>query len=843
MRADALVAARLPHRLLRGLRLWLLAVALALGMANAARAQITLVAVATPDPPSNAVSSLTIPAPAGVVANDVLLALVADRNGDTGGIASAPAGWSLVTSTRDGARLGMYLYLKVAAAGEPVDYTWTFTASSRSAAAIMAFRGVDTASPVVTSGSQVNGASTSITAPSITPGVANTMLVGFWANINGNAVLTAPGSMSTAFLLAATGAGPNGLALLGASAIHAPTTATGTRVATSSLSLAGTGHLVALRPGAAPPVAPGGFNAFETSTPAGAISGVIKTKLAGAPFTLSVVALNTTRTAVATTFTGNVAVQLLDASNNSGALDAASGCRGTWTPILAVSPDPQFVAASNGRINVGFSVANAWRDVRVRVTYTGTSTVVGCSTDNFAIRPASFASVQALDGNDAVIGLSRALDNAAAASGVVHLAGRPFSVLAQAVSATGAATSGYSGVPVLAATGCVLPAGCAAGALASTLTGSAGNVTGSATYMEAGVITALLSDADFAAVDAADSTAAERTVASGAVTIGRFVPDAYRLTVATAPQFVAPLCAAGPGRQGFNFVGQPFSFGTAPVVLATPLNAAGSDLANARPRYGAAHVNNAVTAAGAPVALAGVTSVAGIAHGATSLISFDAGSFTFARGTAPVPSFTPTLSMTVNLADSTETATAGNSTINALAPLVITPIDFAAAAGNFHYGRAQLRSTLGDVRRELYVPLEIQRFNGLGWVALTEAGSCFVAAATAFAYSNATGLLTSGGGAPNCASRVAAPVTTAGGRAAIRLDKPGAVTSNEPSAMTMTLNLLATAAGTSCSGATPTAATTVNAPWLANPDGTNPSARVTWGRARSDLIGVREQFD
>jgi hypothetical protein len=86
-------------------------------------------------------------------------------------------------------------------------------------------------------------------------------------------------------------------------------------------------------------------------------------------------------------------------------------------------------------------------------------------------------------------------------------------------------------------------------------------------------------------------------------------------------------------------------------------------------------------------------------------------------------------------------------------------------------------------------------------------------------------------------------VTTSGGRAAIRLDKPGAVTSNEPSAMTMTLNLLAAAAGTSCSGATPTAATTVNAPWLANPDGTNPSARVTWGRARSDLIGVREQFD
>jgi len=822
----------------------LLALLIASGVLATVQAQITVVGISAPDPPSNNSSSITIAAPAGVVANDLMLAIVADRGGNTSGIASTPAGWSLVTSTIDGPRLGMYLYRKLAGASEPTAYTWTFAAANRSAIAIMAFRGVDTAAPIAAAAAQVSAASTSMAAPSITPGVANTMLVGFWATVNGNAVLTAPGSMSTNFFVAGTGAGPNGVAVLGASESYAPTAATGSRTATSSLSLTSIGALVALRQGAVAPASPGGFNAFETSTPRGAINGVIKTKIAGSAFSLAIVALDPARTAVLTGFTGTVTVELLDSSNNSGALDTASGCRSSWTTIQTVSPNPVFAESDSGRVNVGFGVANAWRDVRVRVTYTsGTSTIVGCSTDNFAIRPSSFGSVQALDNNDSTPGLARTLNNALATSGVVHRAGRPFSMLAQAVSSVGAATSGYSGMPTLTVATCVQPAGCTAGALTSTLSGSGGAVTGTATYLEAGVITATLNDSSFAAVDVADSTLAERTIASSAVTIGRFVPDAYQLSVAAAPQFIAPLCAAGPVRQVFTFVGQPFSFGTAPVVLATPLNAAGNALANARPRYDATHVSNSVTAAGAPVALTGTTTVAGIAHSATSLITFDIGSFAFSRGTTPMTSFTPTLSMTMSVADSTENATGGNSTINSLAPLTITPIDFAAGAGTFHYGRAQLRPTYGDVRRELYVPLEVQRYNGLGWVALPEAGSCLVAAPTTFAYSNATGLLTHGGGLPNCASRVATTVTTSNGRAAIRLDKPGGVTTAEPSAMTMTLNLLAVAAGSSCGGTTPLAAATVNAPWLAGPDGTNPSARLTWGRIRGEMLGLRERFD
>src|SRR5262249_1100372 len=158
------------------------------------------------------------------------------------------------------------------------------------------------------------------------------------------------------------------------------------------------GHALLLRPDTTL-TTPGGFNAFETTTASGAITGVIKTKIAGSAFSLAVVALNSTRTAVLTTFTGTVTVELLDASNNTGALTATRGCRTSWTSIATVSPNPAFATTDNGRITVAFSAANAanaWRDVRVRVTYTsGSTTVIGCSNDDFAIRPSSFANVQA----------------------------------------------------------------------------------------------------------------------------------------------------------------------------------------------------------------------------------------------------------------------------------------------------------------------------------------------------------------------------------------------------------------------------------------------------------------
>jgi len=829
----------------RARRFVLLAGALSLWFASApAAAQITFVSAAAPAPSSSTVSSITLPQPAGLASGDVMLAMLAERGANNPMVSSAPAGWTLVLSKDNGSSLIIAIYSKVASGSEPASYTWSLGQADRAAGAIVTYRGVDNTTPVDASGAQVNGASTSLTAPSITTSVANTMLVGFYGVINGNGSISAPGGMTGSFNVG-TGAGPNGLDIESAYAIQAASGATGTRVATSSSSLANIGILVALRPASGGSPTPGGFNAFETSTAAGAITGVIKTKITGSAFSLALVALNAARTAVLTTFTGTVTVELLNSADNSGALDATTGCRSSWTSIQTLSPSPSFTVPDSGRINVSFTHTTARRDVRVRVTYTsGGTTVVGCSTDNFAIRPSSFIALQATDANDTSTGTARNLNNTNAASGVVHRAGRAFSVLASAVNADGSTvTPGYDGTPTLSVASCVQPTGCSAGTLSSSLTSSNGIVAGTATYDEAGVIGATLSDSTFANVDLGDSSAAERTITSSAATFGRFVPDAYLLTVSTAPQFATPVCGAGPGTQFFTYVGQTFSFGTVPVILSTPLNASGAAIVNARPRFGASNVTGTVSASGAPTGFNQVTLAANVAQSATSLITFDAGTFSFTRGTTPVASFTPSFSMTVNLADTTENAASGNTTINAQAPLTISPISFAGGYSDFHYARAQMRPAYGDVRRVLYVPLEIQRYNGLGWVRLTQASSCFSAPASTFAYSSAGGLLTNGGGAPNCATRVASTVTTTAGQGLAMLAKPGNVTTTQPSAMIVTLNLKTAAEGSTCNSAPALVpATTNNAPWLAQPDGSNPAVRVTWGRLRGDVL-LHERFD
>lgn len=103
----------------------------------------------------------------------------------------------------------------------------------------------------------------------------------------------------------------------------------------------------------------GRYNAFESSLPAGTISGgAIKTKIAGATFASSsgnirIVALNAAKTAVDTTANAsNIRVEILDASNETGSPDA-NGCYAGTTVITTtgnqnissgagtISPSPQ----------------------------------------------------------------------------------------------------------------------------------------------------------------------------------------------------------------------------------------------------------------------------------------------------------------------------------------------------------------------------------------------------------------------------------------------------------------------------------------------------------------------
>ncbi len=197
---------------------------------------------------SESVNTISLAKPAGVVAGDVLLASIDTRGSST---VSAPAGWTLVQMHINGTSLRKSTYVKAAGAAEPASYTWTFSANRLAAGAIHAYTGVDPASPVNASGGQIVASSTTVTAPSITTTVADTMLVAFFATMT-NATWTPPAGMTERGELIGTASGKYS-STTGADAIRAAVGATGSRVATTSKAANSVAHLIALRPAAGGP--------------------------------------------------------------------------------------------------------------------------------------------------------------------------------------------------------------------------------------------------------------------------------------------------------------------------------------------------------------------------------------------------------------------------------------------------------------------------------------------------------------------------------------------------------------------------------------------------------------
>lgn len=327
----------------------------------------------------------------------------------------------------------------------------------------------------------------------------------------------------------------------------------------------------------------GSFNAFETATAANAISGVIKTRIAGSAFSLDVVAIS--GGAQASGFAGVVKVELLGNSVSGVALDG-NNCPVSSTLLQTVTPNP---ALAGGRSPVSFAaVADAWKDVRVRISYPAAApTVTSCSTDNFAIRPNSF-SLSVTDADWQTAGTTRMLVNTGVSGGNVHKAGQPFTLQATAFNTTAATTVNYSGTPSAALSVCAGGACTATFGAFSIGAGAAvaGVINSSAvTYSEVGSFSLQLQDQTFADVDAGDGSAADcagRYVCSATQSVGRFVPDHFDTDVSggmpcpaglTCPCPSGLTCPPDPSN-GFVYSGQPF---TAQV---TARNAAGGTTVN-----------------------------------------------------------------------------------------------------------------------------------------------------------------------------------------------------------------------------------------------------------------------
>lgn len=599
---------------------------------------------------------------------------------------------------------------------------------------------------------------------------------------------------------------------------------------------------------------PGKFNVFETSTLTGAVTGKLKTKVAGTPFSVALVAVNTLTNVVLGNFQGLVKVELLDASDNSGALNDTSSCRSSWTPLAgATASNTTFSLLNLGRLTNSLTHPNAARNVRIRVSFpaTGTATAVGCSTDNFAIRPASLGALAISHANWDSAGTTESLLSSALSGGAVHKAGRPFTVQATALNALGAITSAYDGTPTASATACAVTPTNACTSTLGALTLAAGSSNNglfrsdAASYSEVGAFTLQLLDSSFAAVDASDgSDLAERTVSSAVLTVGRFVPDHFEISSAVDPVLQTFGNGTCPSR-AFTYLGQPFGYATAPSAQLRAVNAAGQTVTN---YTGKLWKLNAITATwsllGAPATtLTPSTSAPTLLPlaalpGTGTITAALSDNFTLNRpSAAPVAPFDAQLALTWLAQDSSEAA----GTLTTPLPLVFSPVQFDAGA-LFRYGRLRVLPAVGSELSTLPVPVAAEYWDGSRWLAHT-ADSCTSVPANAIAQANhrrQLGMCHTATASPN-------PLTLRNGRAFITLAKPGA---GHAGSLDLSLQLGSSPAGQHCSavGATAAPAVAAGLTWLqgkwqaAAAYTANPIARISFGQVRSPVIYLQEMY-
>jgi len=796
--------------------------------------------------------TITINKPAGTILNDVMIASIG-FSPNTLTITGVPAGWTLVNrvdNTNANAN-SLAVYRLAAGAAEPASYTWTFSAAGYLAGAILTFSGVDTANPLDTP--EVKGgnctlqgscatATLSHATPIVTTTVANMMLVtshtyssaGTW---------TPPGGMTEPVNADVQ----HGNQSLGVNyVLQAAAGATGTKTATASTQAdVGNAHVLALKPVVTVPT-PGSFNAFETGTAPGAITGVILTKVAGSAFSVDVVAIAAGVQQAG--FTDAVIVELLGNNTLGVSLDAQS-CPTSSTLVQTVSPNPTI---TGGRSTVNFAaVANSWRDVRVRVRWpTSSPTVTWCSTDNFAIRPNTLASFAVTDTDWQTAGTGRALDLLTfAATTPTHKAGRPFSVRATAVNSVAATTTNYVDAPTATLTTCV-GAACTAtfGALTLTTTFVAGQLTSDvASYNDVGSFALRLEDQNFASVDsgdtAGDCTATGRYVCSATINVGRFVPDHLAVSL-NGPVF-------GTDCGSFTYVGRAFNYTVPPVITVT-----GQDFSNnPTTLYTGAwfRISNSsltgrsYTAAPATLNTGGLPlpSTDPTINSAFRTLTFSSGAGLLFDRTTPVAPFDAEISLAINVIDDDTVAYASN------------PARFGqTTAGNgiafssgkpMRFGRLAIRNANGSQLVPLPVQVEAQYWSGAptnAFITNTQ-DSCTSIASANDAMGNYTSNLS---GSPTCETAISGGGTLSAGRRTLQLAAPGG---GNTGSVDLTVNLGAVPGGNTCTtlGGAPGSATTANLPylqgnWTGGAYNVNPSARATFGvfKGAEEIIFVRENF-
>lgn len=498
----------------------------------------------------------------------------------------------------------------------------------------------------------------------------------------------------------------------------------------------------------------------------------ISTRLAGVSFNLDLVALKTDGSRN-TSYSNNVMVELLDASNNSGALDSYN-CRSTWTTVIAtLTPNPSFSPANNGLITVGsFSVPNAYRDVRVRVTNVGGTYRRGCSTDNFSIRPTAFT-----------LSSSNATQTGSS--------GTPAIKTGASFNLTAAAVAGYNGAPGIDNTKVVgtTTAGTIGGNFSAAPAGT-GTATGNSFFYSEvgnfGLNANAVYDSTFTGVDQpSDCTADFSNVLVGgkygcsfgsaaiAQTLGvsgfgRFIPDHFDVTGSNGT--MSAFCS------GFTYTGQAMGYGTVPSLTIKPMNAVsgGTVTQNYQGVY------QKLTASGVAITVPTADGTQNGKDGTTKTTlsaSMSVGSLSNSSGT---------LTYTLASGDQYTYTRNANALVGAYTsdiPLVVTAVSDGevSAAGalptlrpagvSVRYGRLFIDNAYGSELLALPVNVTAQYWNGSAYVTNT-ADDCTLIDSSNLSLSPSDFTTIQGGGTPTLGTRkikLAKPSPTPTGKVSVDL--------------------------------------------------------------------------
>ena len=298
-------------------------------------------------------------------------------------------------------------------------------------------------------------------------------------------------------------------------------------------------------------------------------NGRLYTRVVGSPFNFDVTALDSSgavETAYADLADRNVTVELVDMSGG-GACGSLPALSPTVSQVIT------FTASDAGRkASANMTVNKAYRSVGCRVTDANdTPSVVGCSSDSFAIRPASLS-------------LSPpALNNAGATGAPVAIAGDPAGFTLEVTT-----VAGYDGTPVIAG-GLEAHSGGVAGSLTGTFPAAdinTGTTSGTSfIYDEVGNFrfpVEAIRDTSFTSVDqttdCVDNSYSNTVNGNGkvgcdfantAVTdwVGRFRPDHFALSVVNGT--LDNTCIAG----GFSYAGTAIPFLVDAALTITAENA------------------------------------------------------------------------------------------------------------------------------------------------------------------------------------------------------------------------------------------------------------------------------